>query len=386
MAGKREEEVRRRTQQALSEARGRTRHAWSEAEARTRHALSDARAHLSKRLVKLIVFVVGALLVFQLVPGLQKAFDSLEAVSWYWVVAAVLVEALSESGYVIAWRGVVDPDKLLQHGDRGRRLPTRVAWAQLGGGMVVPGGAVGSIGVGGWLLHRLGMPAEQIAERQFLLVFLNSAVDGLAIIVIGLALAVGLLSGAGDLLLTLVPALAVVVVFVLAVFIAGRSAAYAERVKEQRPKIAKALSSVAAGVTGTRRVLRDRGSAKIVLGSTAYLLFDVLVLWSAFVAIDADPQPSFGVVAMAYLIGGLAGSIPLPANLGAVGGMAGMLVAYGVDKNAAAAAVVLYQAIGYLVPLVGGGIAYLLVRRQLGPMDDGAAPDQGSGPSPQPTG
>jgi uncharacterized protein (TIRG00374 family) len=173
---------------------------------------------------------------------------------------------------------------------------------------------------------------------------------------------------------------------VLAVFIAGRSAVYAERVKEQRPKIAKALSSVAAGVTGTRRVLRDRGSAKIVLGSTAYLLFDVLVLWSAFVAIDADPQPSFGVVAMAYLIGGLAGSIPLPANLGAVGGMAGMLVAYGVDKNAAAAAVVLYQAIGYLVPLVGGGIAYLLVRRQLGPMDDGAAPDQGSGPSPQPTG
>jgi uncharacterized membrane protein YbhN (UPF0104 family) len=110
------------------------------------------------------------------------------------------------------------------------------------------------------------------------------------------------------------------------------------------------------------------------------------VLWGAFIAIDADPQPSFGVVAMAYLIGGLAGSIPLPANLGAVGGMAGMLVAYGVDKDAAAAAVVLYQAIGYLVPLVGGGIAYLLVRRELGPVDDEPSPDQGAGPSPQPTG
>src|SRR6478672_3839140 len=386
MAGQRQEEVGRRTRHALSEAEARTRQALSEAEARTRHALRDARGHLSTRLLKLIAFLVGALLVFQLVPGLQKAFDSLVAVSWQWVVAAVLVEALSESGYVIAWRGVVDPDKLLQQGDRGNRLPTRVAWAQLGGGMVVPGGAIGSIGVGGWMLHRLGMPTEQVAERQFLLLFLNSAIDGLAIIVIGLGLAVGLLNGASDLLLTLVPALVVVVVFALAVLIAGQSASYAERVKARRPKVAKAISSLAAGVAGTRRVLRDRGSAKIVLGSTAYLLFDVLVLWGAFIAVKADPQPSFGVVAMAYLIGGLAGSIPLPANLGAVGGMAGMLVAYGVNKDAAAAAVVLYQAIGYLVPLVGGGIAYLLVRRQLGPLDDEGSPDQGSEGSPQPAG
>jgi uncharacterized membrane protein YbhN (UPF0104 family) len=364
-------ELERRTRRALSEARG-----------QTRHALGEARGHLSKRLLKLIAFLVGAYLVLQVIPGLQKALDSLEAVSWQWVVVAVIVEALSESGYVIAWRGVVDPDGLLGQGDRGRRLPTRLAWAQLGGGMVVPGGAIGSMGVGAWMLHRLGMPNEQIAERQFLLMFLNTAVDGLAIIVIGMGLAVGLLSGAGDLLLTLVPALVVVVVFVLAVLIAGQSAAYAERVKGRRPKVAKALSSVAAGVTGTRRVLRDHGSVRIVLGSTAYLMFDVLVLWGAFVAIDADPQPSFGVVAMAYLIGGLAGSIPLPANLGAVGGMAGMLVAYGVDKDLAAAAVVLYQAIGYVVPLVG----YLLCRRQLGAAEDDASPGQGSGPSPQPAG
>jgi uncharacterized protein (TIRG00374 family) len=337
-------------------------------------------------LLKLIAFLVGAVLVLQLIPGLQKAFDSLKAVSWQWVVVAVIVEALSESGFVVAWRGVVDPNKLLEQEGRGRRMPTRLAWAQLGGGMVIPGGSFGSMGVGAWMLHRLGMPNEQIAERQFLLMFLNTAVDGLAIIVLGLGLAVGLFSGEGDLLLTLVPALAVVVVFALAVFGAGRSAAYAERVKEQRPKLAKAMSSVAAGVAGTRRVLRDRGSAKIVLGSVVYLVFDVLVLWGAFIAIDADPQPSFAVVAMAYLIGGLAGSIPLPANLGAVGGMAGMLVAYGVGKDPAAASVVLYQAIGYFVPLIGGGLAYLLVRRQLGPIEDAASADQDSGTSPQPAG
>ena len=120
-------------------------------------------------------------------------------------------------------------------------------------------------------------------------------------------------------------------------------------------------------------MLRHRGSTEIVLGAIAYLGFDMLVLQGAFVAIDAHPVPSFAVVAMCYLIGGLAGSIPLPANLGAVGGMAGMLIVFGVDKNQAIAAVVLYQAIGYLVPLIGGGIAYLFLRREFGSLSTPAA-------------
>ena len=64
---------------------------------------------------------------------------------------------------------------------------------------------------------------------------------------------------------------------------------------------------------------------------------------------------------MSYLSAGLAGSIPLPANLGAVTGMAAMLVVFGVNNNEAIAAVVLYQAIGFLVPLIGGGIAYVFL-------------------------
>ena len=112
--------------------------------------------------------------------------------------------------------------------------------------------------------------------------------------------------------------------------------------------------ALAAAVESTKRMLRHRGSTKIVLGAVAYLGFDMAVLQGSFVAIDAHPVPSFAVVSMCYLIGGLAGSIPLPANLGAVRGMAGMLILFGVEHNQAVAAVVLYQAIGYLVPLIGG--------------------------------
>jgi uncharacterized membrane protein YbhN (UPF0104 family) len=41
-----------------------------------------------------------------------------------------------------------------------------------------------------------------------------------------------------------------------------------------------------------------------------------------------------------------------------------MLIVYGTGRDAAVAAVVLYQAVGLLVPIVGGGIAYLLLRRE----------------------
>jgi uncharacterized membrane protein YbhN (UPF0104 family) len=102
-----------------------------------------------------------------------------------------------------------------------------------------------------------------------------------------------------------------------------------------------------------------------VLGALVYLWFDVLVLWSAFFAIHAHPVPGFAVVVMAYIIGALGGSIPLPAGLGAVGGIVGMLILYGVEHDAAFAAVVIYQAVGLLVPLVGGGIAYMGLRRSL---------------------
>jgi len=71
---------------------------------------------------------------------------------------------------------------------------------------------------------------------------------------------------------------------------------------------------------------------------------------------------------MAYIIGALGGSIPLPAGAGSIGGMVGMLILYGVPHADAFAAVILYQAVGLLVPIIGGGIAYLFLRGKFGPI------------------
>jgi uncharacterized membrane protein YbhN (UPF0104 family) len=331
-------------------------------------ALVAAKGHLQKKALKLVGYAVAAYLFVRLIPGLKQALGSLEQVRWQWVLAAVAIEILSETAFVVSWRAIVDPEDLLSRDGRGERTGSRVAWVQLGGGMLVPGGTLSSVGVGAWILHRFGMPTKLIAERQFNLQFLNTGVDALALIVFGLALATGIFPGESKLTLTLLPALVAATGIAGALLVARSGRSHAMRLQATHPKIAATITALADAVADTKGLLTHRTGLKSVLGAVGYLGLDVLVLWSAFLAIGAHPAPSFAVVLMAYIIGALGGSIPLPAGAGSIGGMVGMLILYGVPHGPAVAAVLLYQAIGQLVPLIGGGIAYLFLRGRFGPI------------------
>jgi uncharacterized membrane protein YbhN (UPF0104 family) len=333
-----------------------------------RRALSDVKGHLQKSALKLVGYLVAAYVVLKLVPALKQALRSLEHVSWEWLLLAIALEVLSELGFVLAWGAIIDPEKMLDRDARGRRTDDDVAWAQLAGGLVLPGGAWGGVGVGALILHRLGVPTKLIAEREFNLSFLNTAVDALALIVFGVGLATSILAGESRLLLTVLPAAVAATGIAAVLLIARRARNHAGRPHAKHPKIASALTTLANAVDDTERILFHRGNWTSVLGVLAYLGFDVLVLWTAFLAIHAQPVPGFAIVIMAYIIGALGGSIPLPASIGTIGGIAGMLILYGVAHNAAIAAVLLHQAIGLLVPLTGGGIAYAILRRRLGPI------------------
>jgi uncharacterized membrane protein YbhN (UPF0104 family) len=334
----------------------------------TRRALSAGLTRLQKRALKALGYVVLIYLLFRLWPALNQALHSLEHVRWEWIVGAVALELLSEFGYVQAWRAIVDQDGLLAADGRGTRTATRAAWAQLGGGMLVPGGSLASIGVGAWILRHFGMPPRTIAERQFNLGFLNTAVDALALVLFGVGLALGILGHQSNPLLTWLPASVAAAGIAAALVLGRRGVKRAQSLAPRHPKLAESIGSLAGAVDATRRILFHRGSRRSVLGAVAYLGFDVLVMWTAFIEIHANPVPAFAAVAMAYIIGALGGSIPLPAGIGAVGGIAGMLVVYGVARDAATAAVLLYEAVGLLVPSIGGGIAYLFLRREFGPM------------------
>ena len=111
-----------------------------------RRALRDAAHHLKGRALKIAGFLVVVYVVLKVIPALKDALHSLERVSWEWVVAAIGLEILSETGFVVAWSAIVDPQKVLGGGGRGRHMDEDVAWAQLGGGLVVPGGSSGRNG------------------------------------------------------------------------------------------------------------------------------------------------------------------------------------------------------------------------------------------------
>jgi uncharacterized membrane protein YbhN (UPF0104 family) len=135
--------------------------------------------------------------------------------------------------------------------------------------------------------------------------------------------------------------------------------------------IARVVGTLAKAVDDTKRLVVDRGNWVPLAGAVAYLGFDLVILWLALNAVHAQPVPTFAVVLMAYIIGALGGSVPLPASVGTIGGIAGMLIIYGVHHNPAVAAVLLHQAIGLVVPLAGGSIAYLVIRHEIGPVPIG---------------
>jgi uncharacterized protein (TIRG00374 family) len=80
---------------------------------------------------------------------------------------------------------------------------------------------------------------------------------------------------------------------------------------------------------------------------------------------------------MAYYVGTLANTLPLPGGVGGVeGGMIGSFLAFGVKGSLAVLAVLAYRTISYWLPTIPGAIAYFRLRHRFAagrdaPADDG---------------
>ena len=102
----------------------------------------------------------------------------------------------------------------------------------------------------------------------------------------------------------------------------------------------------------------------MIAGAIGYWAFDNLVLWATFHAFGVSPPLT--VILMGYLIGQLGGALPLPGGIGGIDlGLIGTLIVYGAPAAATAAAVLAYRIILFWLPLVVGGIAFGLLRRDM---------------------
>ena len=122
-----------------------------------------------------------------------------------------------------------------------------------------------------------------------------------------------------------------------------------------------------------RRHLRARGSVRRpnwrLLGAVGYLGFDIAALGATFAA--AGRPVAAAPLILGYLIGYLANLIPVPGGFGVLeGGLAATLIAYGAPATQAAAAVIVYHAIAFWIPSLGGLAGFALLRRRLVRVDD----------------
>jgi uncharacterized membrane protein YbhN (UPF0104 family) len=302
---------------------------------------------LARRLVAVLLAtgVIASLLLA--VPGLQGVAKQLDSLNTAWVLAAVGLELASCLGFVVVFRLFFEE---LPAG------PARaLAWTEQGAGALLPGGGVGALAVGGWLLHQRGIAKRRVIERSSALFFLTSATNVAALVLAGGLLAAGLVAGPHDPLRTVLPlagGLLVAAVVLITPAVTRRSS------QAGRPSW---VGELGGGIDGARDSLA-RPSWRL-LGAIGYLGFDIAALGAALAA-AGRPVPVAPLV-LAYLIGYLANLIPVPGGFGVLeGGLAGALIAYHAPATQAAAAVVVYHAIAFWIPSLGGLLGYALLRDQ----------------------
>ncbi|HEY6780287.1 MAG TPA: flippase-like domain-containing protein, partial [Thermoleophilaceae bacterium] len=315
-----------------------------------------------RRLVRRALEVVALLAVLALVvilaPGLGEVRDRLSAARPAWLALAVALELLSCASYVLMFRPIFCRRMTW-------RTTSRIAWSELGVGSIVPASGAAGLALGAWALVQGGMSGERVARRSVAFFLIKSSVNFVAVAVLGTLMAVGLLGPSQSLWLTALPAaLSTLVIGVILLLPrigeGGPAPPTAGRVKLWTLLARRSI------VRGTRESVEIVGSGdpRVIVGAIGYWAWDNAVLWATFHAFGASVPIS--VVLMGYLIGQLGGLLPIPGGVGGIdGGLIGTLIVFGAPAAATAAAVLAYRVILFWLPLIGGSIAFVSLRRQL---------------------
>ncbi|HWX44035.1 MAG TPA: lysylphosphatidylglycerol synthase transmembrane domain-containing protein [Solirubrobacteraceae bacterium] len=322
----------------------------------TAQGMAAQSRRLRNSILSLAVFfliVAGLLLA---VPGLRTAGERITDAKWGWVAAAVVAQLWSCASYVVLF-GLV-------FARIGRRLSSRLSLAELAVNSVVSAGGLGGIALGAWVLRSKGISVERIAKRSVLFFVLTSAVNVSAVVLIGLGMWLGLLPGSQRALITLLPATAALLTIIGTLAAAGWARRAAARRSSEHGRTVVALVALGGGVEDAVGLIRSHDWR--LLGAVGYWLLDTVCLFLCMAAYGSTP--TFWAVAMAYLVGMLANSIPIPGGFFAVeGGLVGMLLLFGArPASTVLAAVVTYRAISLWIPALIGTAAFVSLRGEIG--------------------
>jgi uncharacterized membrane protein YbhN (UPF0104 family) len=212
---------------------------------------------------------------------------------------------------------------------------------------LLPTAGVGGAAVTVWALRRAGLGAQAAARTLVTFFVLLYAAFLTAVAVAGTTLALGLVNSHGPLALSTLPTVAAVLAIGLALALALRSrvgAGTGRRPIRSGAKVWQAADTVGGAVRDAVGLVRSRDVR--LAGAVVYWGLDAAVLWAMLHAFGSPP--AIPVVALAYLIGQVANTVPLPGTVS--GGMTGVLIAFGVSPALALPAVLAYRAVAVWLP------------------------------------
>jgi uncharacterized protein (TIRG00374 family) len=339
--------------------------------------------------VIVLLLIIAIYAVFPKVLGLRGSLHNLEKGEPGWIAIAVGFNILAFAAYVALFRGVI--------GERVIHLEWnesyQITMAGLAATRLFSAGGAGGLVLTYWALRKAGLERRRSACRMVAFLIVLYSVYLLALIVFGILLRTGLLSGENPPGLTIVPAaIAAVLLIVLALatkipegFERRMGAAKGKRTS----KIARRLATVPATLAeGTRTALsfvrHPSQGALAFVGAFGFWAANIGILWASFQAFGVEVP--FGVLVQGFFIGMAANLFPLaPGGVGAVdAGMIGTFVLFGLPDSDVFTAVLTYRVIAFWLPIPPGIVAFFQLRKTVArwEAEGRSAPDSAEPASP----
>jgi uncharacterized membrane protein YbhN (UPF0104 family) len=291
--------------------------------------------------------VVAVVVVGGRVPAVADALRRALDVNAGWVTLGVALEAISLAGYIALLSLIA--------GSASPRVRAResaqITLAGAAATRLLPTAGAGGAALTLWALRRAGMRPRAAVRTLLAFLVVLYAVFLTSIVVSGVVLTVGLVKGRGPAALSAIPAAVALVAIAVCLALAHTARSDREAMADgdcQRPEDSSRVRTggrlVGLAVRDACRLVRS-GDSRLG-GAIAYWGFDAGVLWAMLHAFGAPPV--LPVLALAYLVGQVATTLPIPGSVS--GGIAGVLIAFGVPAELALPSVLAYRTVAVWLP------------------------------------
>jgi uncharacterized membrane protein YbhN (UPF0104 family) len=293
----------------------------------------------------LALVLLGGSRVHSVSHALRQVFD----LSPGWMVVALVFETLSLAGYVALMSLVM--------GTRtprvGVRASAQVTLAGVAATRLLPTAGAGGAALTLWTLRRAGLQPRAATRTLVAFFVVLYSVFLAAIVLSGAALSLGWVDAGAPTAISAIPAMIALVGIVACSMLARgrvierdatRGAEEEEERSGWRERVHAIRQVLGQAVRDGRQLVASHDPR--LLGAVAYWLFDAAVLWAMLHAFGSSP--ALPVVALAYLVGQVANTVPLPGSVS--GGTVGLLIALGCASEVALPAVLAYRAVSVWLP------------------------------------